>query len=173
MPASVVRSVAVAKGRRRTVWVGSRLVDVTLGVLFIAGIAKIIDVPEFARALLTWKYIPRGLVMPLAYGVPLSELGLGLLWFLRLGRRTAVLGAGMLLIVFTATYLYHTLDPGLPPDCGCLGRIIQYEAQQSAIGGLVLRNGGLLALLVSGALVGQVFGPGDRRQVPALAGGAL
>ncbi len=150
-------------------WVGRRLVDLVVVVLFVAGVAKLADVPTFARALLTWKYIPRDVVMLLAYGVSLAELGIGLLWFLQIGRRVAVLGAATLLIVFTATYLYHTRDPGPPPDCGCLGRIIRYEAQQAAIGGLVVRNGSLLVGLLAGAFASGVFhlpnaAPGQRER---------
>ncbi len=133
------------------------MVDLVVAFILVAAIAKLADVPEFGRSLLTWKYIPHAAITPLAYGVPLVELSLALLWFLRLGPRTAVVGVGLLLVLFTSVFLYHVRDPGPPPDCGCLGKIIQYESQQAAITGLVTRNGALFGLLVVGAWIGGVF----------------
>ncbi|MCL4221518.1 MAG: hypothetical protein KJZ65_09105 [Phycisphaerales bacterium] len=156
---AVERTIAWVQHLRRLCvrWLARRAIDVIFLILVFAGIVKLFDVPAFAEALLTWRYIPSAAILPLAYAVPLVELTVRMLWFLRLGERAAVCGGGVLLLLFTATYLFQTRDLGPPPDCGCQGKVIRYEAQQAAISGLVMRNGSLLVLLTLGGLGSGVF----------------
>ncbi len=141
--------------RRR--WFARRLVDLVVLFMLVASVAKLYDLPAFADSLATWRYVPRSLITPIAFGLPLVELTLALFWFLRLSPRVAVVGIALLLVTFTGFYLYQTRDTGPPPDCGCLGKILRYEAQQSAIFGLVARNTTLFVLIVAGAWFGGVF----------------
>lgn len=144
-------------------WFSTRAVDLVMGIFLCAGILKAIDVPHFADTLATWRYIPQSLVPLLAYLVPMLEIALALSWFLRLYPRVAVIGVQSLLVLFSTVYLFHTRDPGPPPDCGCLGRIVRYELQQSAILSLAGRNAGLFLMLLAGAWFSGTFSRASSR----------
>ena len=76
-------------------FLGARMLDLVMLVLLGAGVLKLIDVSAFALDLLTWELIPEWAATPVAYAVPVAEVSLAGLWFLRVWRRLAAVLAGL------------------------------------------------------------------------------
>ena len=92
---------------------------VTFALLFVfAGIAKLVDIGEFARNLGDFGVVHDSLVVPTAWTISLMELvtGLALVFNIR-GSLTVLL---ILLTLFIGVLVYG-IGLGLDIDCGCLG----------------------------------------------------
>jgi uncharacterized membrane protein YphA (DoxX/SURF4 family) len=96
-----------------------RLCRWTLGVIFIyAGSTKLLEPEIFAVLIEAYGFIPEGLLMPVAIGLPLLEViaGIGLLFDIR-GSLALIAG----LLVLFMMILGYGIWMGLDVDCGCFG----------------------------------------------------
>jgi uncharacterized membrane protein YphA (DoxX/SURF4 family) len=96
-----------------------RLCRWTLGGIFIyAGGTKLLEPEIFAVLIEAFGIVPEGLLMPVAFGLPLLEViaGAGLLVDVR-GSLALITGLLMLFIVVLAYGIWMGLDV----DCGCFG----------------------------------------------------
>lgn len=129
---------------------GYTLVAVTAAVISIAGLIKLFNLPAFRTSLDSWSLVPEMTRGTFAVLIPVIELIVGGLWFIR-PTRIRFWSIGALLVVFTVVYLLHLLTVGAP-DCGCLGKLNQYLEWQDSIGMVLIRNATLLVLWGIGGL---------------------
>ena len=135
--------------------------------LFMAltGIAKLVDLPDFAESLAEWTILPYTVKWVALYTIPPLEVLVGGMWLLGMHRRLMAGAMVGLLVVFTAIYALQ-LAMGEAPDCGCLGKLAVFHELQSSVTFVLVRNGVLLAMLVAGMLMGCVRFGGSGRSVP-------
>lgn len=93
-----------------------------LALVFLAtGLGKLLDLPGFAAVLGDYRLFPEALLLPLAVGVTLAELAIGIGLLLPGARRVAAAGAA-LLAAGNAAVLSLTWLRGIPlANCGCFG----------------------------------------------------
>src|SRR3954466_15114963 len=124
---------------------GARLV--LGGVFVVAGALKIPD-PAAAvravRAVRAYRLLPEPLVAPVAFGLPVIEIAVGLALLLGVFVRTAAIAAAVLLVVFLVG-VGSAWARGLQIDWCCFGNGGQVAAGETAYPAEVLRD---LALLV-------------------------
>jgi hypothetical protein len=137
------------KKRRITRLAGGFLTDLVMLVLLVAAAMKLSDLTSFVESLETWELLPRRILPWVAFGVPLTELGLGLGWFLRLERRWIPRLALVLLLAFSGLFGAH-VALGSPPDCACFGKFLAFKDSVTESTAVIVRNGALLATLVAG-----------------------
>lgn len=125
-------------------------------VLAAAALLKAADVSEFRDALATGWNIPDGWSDVAAVTVPAAELSLAVAWFLGLARRTVIFGATLILVGVTGAFVWQWAIRA-PPDCMCFGKIKMFEDARQAAMWVVMRNLGLLVLLLAGAWLGRPF----------------
>ena len=114
------------------------------GVFVVAGALKIPDPAAAVRAVRAYRLLPEAVVAPVAFGLPVIEIAVGLALLLGVFVRTAAIAAAVLLVVFVAA-VGSAWVRGLQIDCGCFGNGGQVAAGQTAYPAEVLRD---LALLV-------------------------
>jgi len=90
------------------------------GVLFAASLLKIADPRQAAQAVQAYQILPVQLAEYVGYGLPLVELGLGVLLLLGLGTRLSALATGALMSAFVVG-VASAWWRGLSIDCGCFG----------------------------------------------------
>ncbi len=118
-------------------------------VVMVAGLAKAMDVGEFAQALARWTVVPGALATPIALGVIAGEVALAGAWLLGIRTRAAARGALALIVVFSAAMLVeHAVAEA--PDCHCFGPLLRHQARQDALRDTLIRNGVLCVMLVFG-----------------------
>jgi uncharacterized membrane protein YphA (DoxX/SURF4 family) len=115
------------------------------GVLVVAGAVKLPDPAAAERAVRAYQLLPEALVAPVAFGLPVIEIAVGLALLLGVFVRTAAIAAAVLLIVFLVG-VGSAWARGLQIDCGCFGNGGQVAAGETAYPAEVLRD---LALLVA------------------------
>ncbi|HTX17234.1 MAG TPA: MauE/DoxX family redox-associated membrane protein [Bacteroidota bacterium] len=109
-------------------------------VFLLAGIAKLLDFPQFLTTLHGYAVLPHHLVMPAGIAVVLAEVLLGSLLGVNLFvRETASLLTGMTLLFIAAIFV--NIVTGRVGDCGCFGSIVPEEVGP----GSLLRDSCLLA----------------------------
>ena len=123
---------------------------VAMAFVAIAAITKLADLPEFARALGTWRLVPDLLVGFLSVAVPAVELILSGLWFAGLHRGGARCGAIVAIAVWTMAYVVEAVAFG-PPECGCIGKMLAWQETHSGMWIVIVRNIVLLALPLLGS----------------------
>jgi len=141
-------------------WVTDRAAFVLAAVFVVAGIAKIVDPPDFAHEIHNYALLPDGAVNALALLLPWVEVVSGLLLFLGTWRRTSAALLGVLLITFTAA-LSVNLARRRPVDCGCFGGSAKTRTDAERLRDMKLaiaRDAGLLALAV------QIVAADSRRE---------
>jgi len=135
----------------RTSWLpgaASVAIRVVGTVVLLAGVAKIIDLNQFARDLHSWTYLPAWVVSPAVFAVPLSEIALGGVTVAGIvSKRFAALAMTLLLTAFTALFGIHVLL-GHAPECGCFGRFMEFMRGKDAAIWTLTRNGAMLLALV-------------------------
>lgn len=93
-------------------------------VLLMAAAPKVRHPDSFHTALVGYRLFPEWSLVWLQYGVPLLEIGLGVLLILFLSRKamgvSALLFAGFTLVLSSAWWR------GMPLICGCFGRVDRY-----------------------------------------------
>jgi uncharacterized membrane protein YphA (DoxX/SURF4 family) len=118
-------------------------------VLVVAGALKMPDPAAAERAVRAYQLLPEGLVGPVAFGLPVVEIAVGLALLVGVSVRAAALASAALMAVFLAA-VGSAWARGLQIDCGCFGGGGQVAAGQTGYPGEVARDAGLL--LVSLAL---------------------
>jgi uncharacterized membrane protein YphA (DoxX/SURF4 family) len=126
-------------------WLATAARVVVGGVFVVAGALKIPDPAAAVRAVRAYQLLPEALVAPVAFGLPVIEIAVGLALLLGVFVRTAAIAAAVLLMVFLVG-VGSAWARGLQIDCGCFGNGGQVGAGETAYPAEVLRD---LALLVA------------------------
>jgi uncharacterized membrane protein YphA (DoxX/SURF4 family) len=101
-------------------WLATAVRLVLGGVLVVAGALKLPDPAAAERAVRAYRLLPEGLVGPVAFGLPVVEIALGLALLTGVFVRTAALATAALLAVYIAA-IGSAWARGLQIDCGCFG----------------------------------------------------
>jgi uncharacterized membrane protein YphA (DoxX/SURF4 family) len=130
-----------------------------LGCVFLwAGAAKIIDPRAFARTISAYDLVPDLLLVPLAIGLPVVEILVGLAILLNV--RWGLQLVSGLLALFLALLAYG-IKKGLNVDCGCFSA--QELGAQDGLRLAFLRDLGLMAI-VAYLFIWQRFHKGSGRK---------
>jgi len=89
-------------------------------VWLISGCIKLTDPGQSYVAVQAYELLPQGLISPVATGLPLLEVALGLLLAAGLLTRFAAAGSALLLLALIAV-IAQSWARGLSIDCGCFG----------------------------------------------------
>jgi uncharacterized membrane protein YphA (DoxX/SURF4 family) len=126
-------------------WLGTAA-RLLLGAVFVvAGALKLPDPAAAVRAVRAYRLLPEELVAPVAFGMPVLEIAVGLALLAGVFVRTAAIASAVLLIVFIAA-VASAWARGLQIDCGCFGDGGEVGAGETAYGAEILRD---LALLLA------------------------
>jgi uncharacterized membrane protein YphA (DoxX/SURF4 family) len=90
------------------------------GVFVVAGALKLPDPAAAVRAVRAYQLLPEPLVGPVAFGLPVLEIAIGLALLAGVFVRTAAIASAVLLVVFLAGVI-SAWARGLQIDCGCFG----------------------------------------------------
>jgi len=115
------------------------------GVFLVAGALKLPDPAAAVRAVRAYQLLPEPAVAPVAFGLPVIEIAVGLALVLGVFVRTAAIASAVLLVVFLVG-VGSAWARGLQIDCGCFGNGGQVAAGETAYPLEVLRDLGLLLL---------------------------
>jgi uncharacterized membrane protein YphA (DoxX/SURF4 family) len=118
------------------------------GVFVVAGALKLPDPAAAVRAVRAYKLLPEALVSPVAFGMPVLEIAVGLALLVGVFVRTAAIATGVLLIVYIAA-VGSAWARGLQIDCGCFGNGGQVAAGQTAYPLEIARDVGLLVVALA------------------------
>ncbi|SCX37708.1 Methylamine utilisation protein MauE [Klenkia marina] len=118
------------------------------GVLVVAGALKLPDPAAAARAVRAYQLLPEGLVGPVAFGLPVVEIAVGLALLAGLFVRTAALATAALLVVFLVG-IVSAWARGLQIDCGCFGGGGQVDAADTAYPAEVARDTAMLLVALA------------------------
>jgi uncharacterized membrane protein YphA (DoxX/SURF4 family) len=118
------------------------------GVWVVAGALKLPDPAAAERAVRAYRLLPEGLVGPVAFGLPVVEIAVGLALLAGVFVRTAALATAALLAVYIAA-IGSAWARGLPIDCGCFGGGGQVAAGRTAHPGELARDLALLVLALA------------------------
>jgi uncharacterized membrane protein YphA (DoxX/SURF4 family) len=118
------------------------------GVLVVAGVLELPDPAAAVRAVRAYRLLPEGLVGPVAFGLPVVEIAVGLALLAGVYVRTAAIAAAVLMAVFLAA-VGSAWARGLQIDCGCFGGGGQVAAGRTAYPGEVARDLGLLLVALA------------------------
>jgi uncharacterized membrane protein YphA (DoxX/SURF4 family) len=122
---------------------------VLAGVLVVAGVLKVPDPAAAVRAVRAYRLLPESLVAPVAFGLPLVEIAVGLALLAGVFVRTAAIASALLLVVFLVG-VGSAWARGLQIDCGCFGGGGgQVAAADTAYPAEVLRDGALLIVALA------------------------
>jgi uncharacterized membrane protein YphA (DoxX/SURF4 family) len=117
-------------------------------VLVVAGLLKLPDPAAAVRAVRAYQLLPEALLGPVAFGLPVVEIAVGLALLAGVFVRTAALAAAVLMAVFIAA-VGSAWARGLQIDCGCFGGGGQVAAGRTAYPGEVARDVGLLVVALA------------------------
>lgn len=130
-------------------------VALVLGVVFAAAaVTKLRALPEFAGVVLNYRLLPDGLVLPVAYALPVVELAAALALLHPATRAPAALVLVLLLVTFAAAMAINIRRGRRDIDCGCFVGLLRQRIGWA----LVVRN----LLLAAAGLVLVVGGSGTR-----------
>lgn len=130
-------------------WLGTGARILLGGVFLVAGLLKLPDPAAAVRAVRAYRLLAEPLVGPVAFGLPVLEIAVGLALLVGVFVRTAALAAAVLLVVFLVG-IGSAWARGLQIDCGCFGNGGQVAAADTTYPTEVLRD--LALLLVALAL---------------------
>jgi uncharacterized membrane protein YphA (DoxX/SURF4 family) len=117
-------------------------------VLVVAGALKLPDPAAAMRAVRAYRLLPEALVGPVAFGLPVLEMAVGLALLAGVFVRTAAVASAVLMVVFLAA-VGSAWARGLQIDCGCFGGGGQVAAGQTGYPGEVARDVGLLLVALA------------------------
>src|SRR3954447_8103568 len=126
-------------------WLATAARLVLGGVFVVAGALKVRDPAAAVRAVRAYQLVPEPLVPPVAFGLPVIEIAVGLALLLGVFVRTAAIAVAVLLAVFLVG-VGSAWARGLRIDCGCFSAGGQVAAEQTAYPLEVLRDGALLVV---------------------------
>jgi uncharacterized membrane protein YphA (DoxX/SURF4 family) len=129
-------------------WLGTGARLLVGGVFVVAGALKVPDPAAAVRAVRAYRLLPEGVVAPVAFGLPVVEIVVGLALLAGVFVRTAAIASAVLLIVFLAA-VGSAWARGLQIDCGCFGNGGQVAAGQTAYPAEILRDTGLLLVALA------------------------
>ena len=112
-------------------------------VLVVAGAIKVPDPAAAMRAVRAYQLVPEALVGPVAFGLPVLEIAVGLALLAGVFVRAAAIASAVMLVVYIAA-IVSAWARGLQIDCGCFGGGGEVAAGQTAYPGEVARDVGLL-----------------------------
>ena len=118
------------------------------GVFLVAGLLKIPDPAAAVRAVRAYRLLPEGLVAPVAFGLPVVEIAVGLALIVGVFVRTAAIASAVLLVVFLAG-VGSAWARGLQIDCGCFGGGGAVAAADTAYPAEILRDSALLLVALA------------------------
>jgi uncharacterized membrane protein YphA (DoxX/SURF4 family) len=101
------------------------------GLFFYAGLQKVLNIHEFAEAVLAYQLLPESLVGLAVAGLPWLEIAAGLCLVAGLKRRSCLLLLAGLVAIFLVVILI-TMARGLKIDCGC-GLFFQRQVGMGAV----------------------------------------
>jgi uncharacterized membrane protein YphA (DoxX/SURF4 family) len=99
-------------------WLATAARLVLGGVFVVAGALKIPDPAAAVRAVRAYQLLPESLVAPVAFGLPVLEIAVGLALLAGVYVRTAAIASAVLLVVFLFG-VGSAWARGLQIDCGC------------------------------------------------------
>jgi uncharacterized membrane protein YphA (DoxX/SURF4 family) len=102
--------------------IGLRIV---LGLFFVvSGLAKIVDLSTFGKAIDSYHIVSDNWVVFLSIIIPYVEFVIGMALIINLFPKYTTLSAIILLLIFTAISAYRYFN-GDVSDCGCFGKLIE------------------------------------------------
>jgi uncharacterized membrane protein YphA (DoxX/SURF4 family) len=113
------------------------------GVFVVAGMLKVPDPAAAVRAVRAYRILAEPLVAPVAFGLPVIEIAVGLALLAGVFVRTAAIASAVLLVLFIAA-VGSAWARGLQIDCGCFSAGGQVAAGETSYPLEVLRDVGLL-----------------------------
>lgn len=119
-------------------------------VFVVAAAGKLVDLNRTRRTLIDFR-VPRRLIRPAAWLLPLTELSVAVALLVQPAAGWAAIGGTFLLVLFMGG-IVAAMARGEAPDCNCFGQIGSAPAGRETL----LRNTALVAL----ALVVILHGPG-------------
>ena len=120
-----------------------------LGCVFVvAGALKLPDPAAAVRAVRAYDLLPEGLVGPVAFGLPVLEIAVGIALLAGVLVRTAALATAVLLVVFLVG-IVSAWARGLQIDCGCFGGGGQVDASATAYPWEVARDTAMLLVALA------------------------
>ena len=126
-------------------WLGTAARLLLGGAFVVAGVLKLPDPAAAVRAVRAYRLLPESLTGPVAFGMPVLEIAVGLALLAGVFVRTAAIASAVLLVVFVAA-VGAAWARGLQIDCGCFGDGGEVGAGDTAYPAEILRD---LALLVA------------------------
>jgi uncharacterized membrane protein YphA (DoxX/SURF4 family) len=129
-------------------WIATAARWVLGGVFVVAGALKLPDPGAALRAVRAYRLLPEPLVAPVAFGLPVLEIAVGLALVAGVFVRTAAVAAAALLVVFLAG-VGSAWARGLQIDCGCFGDGGEVAAGETAYPAEVVRDVALLAIALA------------------------
>jgi len=118
------------------------------GVFVVAGALKLPDPAAAVRAVRAYRLLPESLVAPVAFGLPMLEIAVGLALLAGVFVRTAALASAVLLVVFLVG-VGSAWARGLQIDCGCFGGGGTVAATDTAYPTEVLRDAAMLVVALA------------------------
>jgi uncharacterized membrane protein YphA (DoxX/SURF4 family) len=118
------------------------------GVFVVAGVLKVPDPAAAVRAVRAYRLLPEMLVGPVAFGLPVVEIAVGLALLAGVFVRTAAIASAVLLVVFLAA-VGSAWARGLQIDCGCFGNGGQVPTGETAYPAEILRDTALLLVALA------------------------
>ena len=108
--------------RRREWWPWAGLVvRLVLGAVWLfASLTKLADPAQSVRAVRAYELLPEAIVPAVGYGLPVLELGIGVLLVAGVGTRVVAVLSSLLLVAFIIG-IASAWARGLQIDCGCFG----------------------------------------------------
>ena len=132
----------------RTAWPATAARLLLGAVLVVAGVLKLPDPAAAVRAVRAYRLLPEGLVGPVAFGLPVVEVAVGLALLAGVFVRTAATASAVLMAGYLAA-VGSAWARGLQIDCGCFGGGGQVAARRTAYPGEVARDVGLLLVALA------------------------
>ncbi|WP_448625072.1 MauE/DoxX family redox-associated membrane protein [Geodermatophilus sp. URMC 64] len=129
-------------------WLATAARLVLGGVFVVAGALKLPDPAVAVRAVRAYRLLPEALVAPVAFGLPVVEIAVGLALLAGVFVRTAAIASAVLLAVFLVG-VGSAWARGLQIDCGCFGGGGQVAAAGTAYPAEVLRDTALLIVALA------------------------
>lgn len=132
--------------------IGSALIAMGTAVVGIAGLAKLLNLPQFMDSLSSWTVLPVASHLTLTLSVPIVEAGVGIAWCLK--SPLARSGWPAILIVLTLTsVLLVQVSVGPVPECHCFGQIMQFHEEMQSARWMLARNTALMGMLAAGMVL--------------------
>ena len=118
------------------------------GVFLVAGVLKLPDPAAAVRAVRAYRLLAEPLVAPVAFGLPVLEIAVGLALIVGVFVRTAALASAVLLVVYLVG-VGSAWARGLAIDCGCFGGGGTVAAADTTYPTEVLRDSALLLVALA------------------------